>query len=147
MHHVCFYRILEFTHVSTFLISSCRWLLTWSNCQDKHLQRGTSAVLLWPSQCIQSVKWKMTQTTSWGPACVCTLRHSKQPWMLHHTEVSWTLCHLLFSCIGQSKSTPTSPSWCLYAVFHYLPLMERKTRSEICRRTGLIYLLELARQY
>lgn len=31
VNHVCFYRILEFAHVSTFLISSYRWLLTWSS--------------------------------------------------------------------------------------------------------------------
>lgn len=38
------------------------------------------------------------------------------------------------------------PGVCML-VFHSLLLMERKTKSELFRRIGLIYLLELARQY
>lgn len=123
IHHVCFYRILEFTQVLTSLISSYRWLLAWSICEDKHLQQGTSRVLLWSSlypcaaqttQCMWSVKWKMTQRMELGANTHVHLE-AKWPWMLNHTEVSCSLCNLLFSCIGKSKSTPICPSWCLYA--------------------------------
>lgn len=121
IYHICFYRILEFTYVLTFLISSYRWLLTWSICQDKHLQQGTSTVLLWSnlyhwaaqtSQCIWSVKWKITENGA-GSQHVCTLRQSKQPWMLNHTEVSCSLCHYVL--LHWEKQISVSPSWYLYA--------------------------------
>lgn len=156
IHHVCFYRILEFTYVLTFLIYSYRWLLTWSICQDKHLQQGTSTVLLWSnlyhwaaqtSQCLWCVKGKATQRMelgantcapwgSWsGLECSITLRFL----VVFATYCSFALAKAnlhQFLLLGV---------WVL--VFHYLPLMERKTRSEICRRIRLIYLLELVRQY
>lgn len=107
----------------TSLISSYRWLPAWSICEDKHLQQGTSTVLLRSSlyrcaarstQCIWSVKWKMTRRMELGANTYVHLE-AKWPWMLNHTEVSRSLCNLLFSRIGKRKSTPISPSWCLYA--------------------------------
>lgn len=64
------------------------------------------------SQCIWSVKWKITENGA-GSQHVCTLRQSKQPWMLNHTEVSCSLCHYVL--LHWEKQISVSPSWYLYA--------------------------------
>lgn len=91
---------------------------------------------------LSSEKW---QRTSWG-------QHGCAPWgTAGGPECSITPRFLVlfasYCSLALGKANLHQlllPGVCML-VFHYLPLRERETGSEICRRTGCIYLLELPR--